>query len=129
MSTDFLASKVQAEIISVTNTAKDLSLLKSTIFWYMKQCTPLKVNRRFGGKCRKLATCFHSDFLLGLFFNPEDGGDIFFSNVGDLQRTTRRYVPEVSTPHNHQCENLKFYILHCYSNVTLTLPKKNRLAK
>jgi hypothetical protein len=29
-----------------------------------------------------LATCFHAGFLLGLFFNPEDGGDMFFRNVG-----------------------------------------------
>jgi hypothetical protein len=25
---------------------------------------------------------FHTGFLLGLFFNPEDGGDIFLRNVG-----------------------------------------------
>jgi hypothetical protein len=24
----------------------------------------------------------HGGFLLGLFFNPEDGGDIFLQNVG-----------------------------------------------
>jgi hypothetical protein len=30
------------------------------------------------------AACFASGFLLGLFFNPEDGGDIFFPNVGCL---------------------------------------------
>jgi hypothetical protein len=29
----------------------------------------------------ELATCFHGGFLLGLFFNPEDGGDIFLRNV------------------------------------------------
>jgi hypothetical protein len=28
------------------------------------------------------ATCLHSDFLVGLFFNPEDGGDTFLRNVG-----------------------------------------------
>jgi hypothetical protein len=28
------------------------------------------------------ATCFDADFLLGLFFNPEDGGDMFLRNVG-----------------------------------------------
>jgi hypothetical protein len=30
----------------------------------------------------KLATCFHAGFLLGLFFDPEDGGDMFLRNVG-----------------------------------------------
>jgi hypothetical protein len=27
-------------------------------------------------------TRFHVDFFLGLFLNPEDGGDIFLRNVG-----------------------------------------------
>jgi hypothetical protein len=29
-----------------------------------------------------LATCFHAGLLLGLFFNPEDGSDMFFRNIG-----------------------------------------------
>jgi hypothetical protein len=28
-----------------------------------------------------VATCFEAGFLLGLFFDPEDGGDIFIRNV------------------------------------------------
>jgi hypothetical protein len=27
-------------------------------------------------------TCFHAGFLLNLFFDPEDGGDMFLRNVG-----------------------------------------------
>jgi hypothetical protein len=27
----------------------------------------------------------------------------------DVQRTTRRYIPEDKTIHNHRCDNLKFY--------------------
>jgi hypothetical protein len=29
-----------------------------------------------------LATCFHFEFFLHLFFDPEDEGDIFLRNVG-----------------------------------------------
>jgi hypothetical protein len=28
-----------------------------------------------------LATCFDAGFLLALFFDPEDGGDVFLRNV------------------------------------------------
>jgi hypothetical protein len=28
----------------------------------------------------------------------------------DTQRTTRRYIPEDDTLHNHRCENLKSYM-------------------
>jgi hypothetical protein len=27
---------------------------------------------------------FHAGFLLGLFFNPKDGGDMFLGNIGSL---------------------------------------------
>jgi hypothetical protein len=56
-------------------------------------CNMLKCNRRFGAiyclhlQGRRinseetskalLATCFHTGFLLGVFFDPEDGGDVF----------------------------------------------------
>jgi hypothetical protein len=33
-------------------------------------------------KLALLATYFHAGFLLGLFFDPEDGGDMFLRNVG-----------------------------------------------
>jgi hypothetical protein len=50
------------------------------IFWDIMQCSPLKVNLRFG-EILQLATCFHAGILLGLF-DPEDGGDMFLRNVG-----------------------------------------------
>jgi hypothetical protein len=55
-----------------------------------------------------LATCFHFGFQLSLFFDPEDGGDMFLRKVG-LQRTTPHYIPEDRTLHNHRCENLGSY--------------------
>jgi hypothetical protein len=58
------------------------------IFWNITPCSPLKVNRRFGGTCHVhiqvrrisqaalLATSFHAGFLLCLFSDPEDGRDV-----------------------------------------------------
>jgi hypothetical protein len=79
------------------------------MFWDIKPCASFKVNRRFEVTCRLqqtvLATCFtlvssltyswflkmkattlwyllHAGFLLGLFFDPEDSGDMFLRNIG-----------------------------------------------
>jgi hypothetical protein len=41
-------------------------------------CSPLKINRRFGGKM--LVNLLHAGFLLGLSFDIE-GGDMFLLNV------------------------------------------------
>jgi hypothetical protein len=58
-----------------------MSIKKSTIFWDITPCSPLKVNRHFGGTYL-LATCLHAGFLLSYFFDSEDGGDMFLQNVG-----------------------------------------------
>jgi hypothetical protein len=50
-----------------------------------------------------LATCFQADFLLGLFFDPEDGGDMFLRNVGLTFNGLHGVM------NNHSCENLKSY--------------------
>jgi hypothetical protein len=47
----------------------------------------MKVNLRFGGTYHlnfqgQKKPCFHAGFLLGLFFDPEDGGDMLLRNVG-----------------------------------------------
>jgi hypothetical protein len=71
--------------------------MKSTIFWDITPCSPLKVKLRFGGTYRLhlhgrrisqarnqalLANSFHGGFFLGSFFDPEDEGDMFLRNVG-----------------------------------------------
>jgi hypothetical protein len=52
-------------------------ILKSTIFWDITPCSPLKVNRHFF-----LLPTFMLISSSAYFFNPEDGGDMFFRNVG-----------------------------------------------
>jgi hypothetical protein len=69
-------------------------VMKSTIFWDITPCSPLKVNRRFGGKYRlnlqsrrisrprHQATSFTLVSCLDYFFDPEDGGHMFLRNIG-----------------------------------------------
>jgi hypothetical protein len=40
-----------------------------------------------------LATCFHAGILLGLFFDPEDGGSVFLRNVGSLSTDCEALYP------------------------------------
>jgi hypothetical protein len=48
-----------------------IDIMKGPTFWDITQCSALKVN---------CSACY----LLGLFFDPEDGDNIFLQNVGRL---------------------------------------------
>jgi hypothetical protein len=66
---------VQLDIWFEASTA---AVMKSFVFWDIKPCSPIKLNRRFG-ETTNLAAC--SMFLLGLFFDAEDGTDVYLRNV------------------------------------------------
>jgi hypothetical protein len=60
-------------------------IMKSTIFWDITPCRPLsQPTFRRKISIALIASCFHADFFLDLFFYPEDGGDMFLRNVGRL---------------------------------------------
>jgi hypothetical protein len=95
-----------------------ISCSQSHVFWDITQCSPVKANRRFGGKYylhlkiekqARLAytilcfsTCygyvivaaFYACFLFGLYFDPKDEGDMFLRKISYFHRTTWRYNPE-----------------------------------
>jgi hypothetical protein len=65
-------------------------IAKSSVLCDATLGSPLEVNRLFGGTCRlqlqgrgksQERNLLHADFLLGLFFDPEDG-DMLVRNVG-----------------------------------------------
>jgi hypothetical protein len=72
-------------------------VMKSSSFWDITPCNPLKVKRRFGGICRlylqgrRISRARNqrespwqaeAGFLLGLFLDLKDGYDIFLRNIG-----------------------------------------------
>jgi hypothetical protein len=73
-------------------------VLKSSIFGDIKPCSLLELNRRFGETCR---LCLPPAFLLCLFFDPEDGGDMFLLNFGwdrAVAQAVSRRLPNTAAP-------------------------------
>jgi hypothetical protein len=55
-----------------------IMIMKSSLFWDIILCNPLKLNQYFRGTCSLLQV----GFLFSISFNPEDGGNMFLQNVG-----------------------------------------------
>jgi hypothetical protein len=91
-------------------------------------CIPLKVNRRFGETYRlhlqglkisrsrnqrKSKLCLPPAFTLAsclpYFSTLKMEATCSSETSVNFQRTTRRYISEDSTLHNHRCENLKSF--------------------
>jgi hypothetical protein len=99
-----LTNKSCCYITSAYNTA---SLNNVGIFWGITAFSSLKVNQN---ESRWQAEPFRMDFCLA-YPSTLKAEAIYSSETSvDFQWTTRCYVPEGRTLHNHRCENLKFYI-------------------
>jgi hypothetical protein len=80
----------------------------SSIFWDITPCSLLKINRRFAfmfNLC--LPPAFTSVSCLAYSSVLKMEVTCSFEITADFQRTTRHYIPEQRTLHNHRCENLK----------------------
>jgi hypothetical protein len=92
---------------------KNSVLKQSYISWDMTPCSALKVNRKFGGTSRLRLDCylFHAGFLLGLFFDTEEGCDMFLRIIHQLSTDYMVLYSIKSTLHNNRCENIRSYII------------------
>jgi hypothetical protein len=85
--------------------------LKSTAFWEVMLCSSVEVRQNFGGTYyhifsvkEKARQEIYASWLLGLLFNPEDRGSIFFLMSVNFCSTTQCHIPEDGTVHSHHCE-------------------------
>jgi hypothetical protein len=105
--------------------------MKTSIFWDITACSPVKETRRFGGtyrvqfeeQAKKETRMNPVSFcpLLSLFFNPEDCSYMFLRNVGSLSSDFMAlYITE----------DLKCYSsnrFHRYSQYTIYITKITQL--
>jgi hypothetical protein len=82
---------------------------KEFIFWDITPCSPMKVGRSFGRCLKMLAARFTMDSCLAYSSTLKMEATCSSEMSVAFQRTTRRYIPEDRTLHNHRCENLKSY--------------------
>jgi hypothetical protein len=68
-------------------------VIKSTIFWDITPCSPLKVNRCFGGTYRLLLQSRRIS-------RARNQRESRWQAMLDIQRTTGHYIPEYSTLHS-----------------------------
>jgi hypothetical protein len=78
-----------------------------TVSWCMTKSYFMVRIRLTAQATSMFATCFHADFLLGLFFDPEDGGDMFLRNLCWLSTVYTALYPRW---YNHRRKNFKSYI-------------------
>jgi hypothetical protein len=118
---------------------KNKELVKSTILWDITPCSSL-VNRRFGKNISPPSSgsrisqarnnlclpCAFTQVCCLAYSSALKMEAISSSETSvDTQRTTRRYIPEDCTLHNHRCENLESY----KELVTLNFIQLNSLHK
>jgi hypothetical protein len=77
-------------------------VMKSTIFWDITPCSPLKVNRRFGGTYRlNLCPAYHllARWFIARAYSSTLKVEAKYTSETSIyfQRNTRRYIPEDST--------------------------------
>jgi hypothetical protein len=77
--------------------------MKSSYLLGYNTGSPLKIKRQEYVACCLL----HAGIFLGLFFNPEDGSDMFLRNTGRLSTDYMMLYSRNRTLHNYCCENLK----------------------
>jgi hypothetical protein len=75
------------------------SKTESALFWDRTSRSPLKFNRRLPPVFTQVSCSAYSIMKLEAIYSSETSID--------FERTTRRYIPEDMTLHNHRCENLQ----------------------
>jgi hypothetical protein len=93
----------------------DTFVVKFRVFWDVAPWRHVEVDRHFRGSSASIV-------------RPDDGSSTHLWNVGQLNVTTRRYIPEDSKLHTYRNENLKYALflvfVVLFSSLRLSFNKK-----
>jgi hypothetical protein len=92
--------------------------MKSSTFWDTSLCSPLKVNRRFGGICH---LHLHSQRISQTRNQHEVGSKETPRTLNGLHGVMSQKISLL----NHRCENLKSYIFQTYFHMLICF-KENK---
>jgi hypothetical protein len=111
-----------SQYLSQTEVMDNESILGNTNYTTIDIYSQLKINRRFGGPYRlqhqgprirnqhESVCLFHAGSCLAYSSTMNMKATSSFETSVNFQRTTRHYIPEDRTLHNHRCENITSYI-------------------
>jgi hypothetical protein len=98
--------------------------MKSSIFWDITLCSPLKAKWCFGGTChlhlegwrinqaRSELCCFMLVSYLAYSSTSKMAATCSSEMLLEFQRTTKCHIPEHRTLHSLGCNNLKSYVIY-----------------
>lgn len=102
------------QVMSVSHIFK-----KSYIFWDGAPCSTFKVNWSFGETFNSACYLVRGGSFMGLFINPENGGDKFLRNVACLSKRELFIIIKVRTSNSVYIHNFHFIKIRCIFKATI----------
>jgi hypothetical protein len=93
-------------------------IIRSSVFWDIVRCCPMKANRRCGRSSISTCCLLHAAFLLTLLFKPEMEATCSAETSVDFYWNTQYHIPEDRTLYVHTRLQKCIYLLRTARRTT-----------